>query len=219
MRLDSEGLFIQVSGITSEADALFAVALGANAVAFDFGPTSRQVSTSLVHDIVRRLPTGVVTVGCFRSEMPERVVEITNTLGLSVAQVGGALSAVSLRYVTDRVRTVVRAVRTPEEAYAHDVDEGVDYLLMPDSERREDLEASRSVLSDPLVLRPVIVSGLGPSTVGEFVARYDPWGVDALGAIESAPGVKDGVRMGEFIAQAREARQRLDEERPSTESD
>ena len=146
-----------------------------------------------------------MTVGCFQSEMPERVVEITNTLGLSVAQVGGAMSSSSLRYVSERVRTVVRSVRTPQQAYAHDVDEGVDYLLLPDSDQSEDLENCRGVLSDPLVLRPLIASGLGPATVAEFVELYGVWGVDALGAIESAPGVKDAVKMGEFIARAREA--------------
>ena len=74
MLLDAEGLFIKVSGLTSEADTLFAIALGANAVGFDFGPTPRQISPTLAHDIVRRLPTGVATVGAFRNEMPERIV-------------------------------------------------------------------------------------------------------------------------------------------------
>jgi len=35
MLLDADGLFIKVSGLTSEADTLFAVALGANAVGVD----------------------------------------------------------------------------------------------------------------------------------------------------------------------------------------
>ena len=85
MLLDTEGLFIKVSGLTSEADTLFAIALGANAVGFDFGPTSRQISPTVAHDIVRRLPAGVASVGVFHNEMPERIVQITNTLGLSAA--------------------------------------------------------------------------------------------------------------------------------------
>ena len=38
MRLTSEGLFIKISGVTSEEDALFSIGLGASAVGFDFAP-------------------------------------------------------------------------------------------------------------------------------------------------------------------------------------
>ena len=203
MLLDAEGLFITVSGVTSEADALFAVALGANAVGFDFGPTARQVSTSLVHDIVRRLPSGVATVGVFHSEMPQRVVQIANTLGLSAVQIEGVVSKASLRYVAERVHTVIRAVTRPQEVYEYEADLGVDYLLLPESDLHADLLAGLEVFNYPLLLRPVIASGLDESSVIAVVQNYDVWGVDALGGIESAPGVKDAVRMGEFIANAR----------------
>jgi phosphoribosylanthranilate isomerase len=203
MLLDVEGLFIKVSGLTSEADTLFAIALGANAVGFDFGPTPRQISTSLAHDIARRLPTGVASVGVFHSEMPERIVEIANTLGLSAVQLTGAMSQVTLRYVAERVRTVIRAVAQPHEAYQYDADQGVDYLLLPDTDRHEDMVACLEVFEDPLLLRPVIASGLDESSVVGLVQNYDVWGVDVLGGIESEPGVKDPVRMGEFIANAR----------------
>jgi phosphoribosylanthranilate isomerase len=203
--LDVEGLFIKVSGLTSEADTLFAVALGANAVGFDFGPTPRQISTSVAHDIVRRLPAGVVRVGVFHSEMPERVVEITNTLGLDVAQIEGAMSGASLRYVAERVRTVIRSVRGAEEAYDYEGERGIDYLLLPSTDRHEDMLACLGVFEDPLMFRPVIASGLDESSVVGLVENYDVWGVDALGGIEREPGVKDPVKMGEFISNARRA--------------
>lgn len=203
MLLDADGLFIKVSGLTSEADALFAIALGANAVGFDFAPTPRQISTTLAHDIVRRLPSGVASIGTFRNEMPERIVEITNTLGLSAVQVEGAMSKASLRYVAERVHTVIRAVTAPREAYEYDTDHGVDYLLLPETDTYDAMMACVSVYDDSLLLRPVIASGLDETSVIGLVQNYDVWGVDALSGIESEPGVKDAVKMGEFIANAR----------------
>ena len=203
MLLDAEGLFIKVSGLTSEADALFAIALGANAVGFDFGPTTRQISLTLAHDIVRRLPTGVASVGVFHSEMPERVVEITNTLGLSAAQIEGSMSRAALRYVSERVSTVIRSTSRPQEVYEYEADLGVDYVLLPETDRHADMLACLEVLEDPLLMRPLIVSGLDESSVVGLVQNYHVWGVDALGGIESEPGVKDAVKMGEFIANAR----------------
>ena len=207
MLIDAEGLFVKISGVTCEADALFAVALGANAVGFDFGPSPRQISETMVHDIVRRLPGGVTTVGVFHSEMPQRIVQIANTLGLSAVQVEGVMSRASLRYVAERVRTVIRTLKHPDEVFDYEADLGVDYLLLPESDRHDDMIEALSVFNDPLLMRPVIASGLDESSVVGLVQNYDVWGVDALGGIESEPGVKDPVRMGEFIANARWAYQ------------
>jgi phosphoribosylanthranilate isomerase len=56
VRFTTEGLFIKISGITSEEDALFSVGLGANAIGFDFALGDRQIAVSTAHDIVGRLP-------------------------------------------------------------------------------------------------------------------------------------------------------------------
>jgi phosphoribosylanthranilate isomerase len=93
VRLNTEGIFIKVSGVTTEDDALFSIGLGASAVGFDFGPTPRQISVNAAHDIVRRLPVGAISVGVFRNEMPQRIVEIANTLGLSAVQIDGAVAS------------------------------------------------------------------------------------------------------------------------------
>ena len=70
-------MFVKICGITNEDDALLAVAMGADAVGFMFAPSPRARSRRhQAHDIVRRLPPEVITVGVFRDEAPERVVEI-----------------------------------------------------------------------------------------------------------------------------------------------
>ena len=203
MLLDVDGLFIKVSGLTTETDALFAVALGANAVGFDFGPTPRRVSPAVAHDIVRRLPGGVISVGAFHNEMPERIVEITNTLGLGAAQIDGVISTAALRYVAERVRCVIRVVSQPLDVYAYEAEGSVDYVQLPAHDTHEDMLACREVYDDSLLLRPLIAAGLDPSSVTGVVQHYDVWGVDALAGVESAPGTKDPVRLGEFVANAR----------------
>ncbi len=74
-------LFVKICGITSEADALLAVSLGASAVGFIFAPSPRQVSAQLAGDIAKRLPEHVLTVGVFRDEAPQRVVEAVRARG------------------------------------------------------------------------------------------------------------------------------------------
>ena len=79
-------MFVKICGTTSEADALLAVAMGADAVGFIFAPSPRQIAPGVASDIAKRLPPEVMTGGVFRNEAPARVVEIVNGVGLRAAQ-------------------------------------------------------------------------------------------------------------------------------------
>ena len=63
-------MFVKICGITNEDDALFAVAMGADAVGFVFAPSPRQIAPQQVYNITRRLPPEILTVGVFRDELP-----------------------------------------------------------------------------------------------------------------------------------------------------
>jgi len=204
VRLNTEGLFIKVSGVTNEDDALFSIGLGASAVGFDFGPTPRQISVSYAHDVVRRLPNGAFSVGVFRGEMPARIVEIANTLGLSAVQLDGYVSAVDLAYVAERVNTVFRSLPSTGNADLAAPIPGVDYLVVPESDDRDSLVDSLDLFLDQAVRTPIVASGgLTPSNVVDVVQNYPVWGVDVRSGVESAPGVKDPVLLGQFIANAK----------------
>lgn len=206
MKLVLSSLFVKICGITSEEDALMSIACGASAVGFVFAPSSRQVSPQQVHDIVRRLPSEALTVGVFRDEMPERVVEIVNQLGLSAAQLHGSESRRDVTYIAERVQCVIRAL--PATSPYLDAADGssADYLLLdgnsPGSGDLHDL----SVLSARTFTKDVIVAGgLTPSNVGSIVTHYPVWGVDVSSGVEMAPGIKDPGKVLEFVNEARHA--------------
>lgn len=63
-----------------------------------------------------------------------------------------------------------------------------------------------SLLDGLPVATPFLLSGgLGPTNVGEAVARVRPAGVDVSSGVESAPGVKDEALIRAFVAAARAA--------------
>ena len=204
MRLNTEGLFIKVSGITTEEDALFSIGLGASAVGFDFAPTPRQIAVSAAHDIVRRLPGGAVSVGTFRNEMPERVVEIANTLGLDAVQIDGSITAGALAYVAERVNTVMRSLPSTINRDLAAPLPGVDYLVLPAADDHDSLVDCLELFLDESVHTPIVASGgLSASNVVDIVQNYPVWGVDVRSGVEVAPGLKDPVLLGQFIANAR----------------
>lgn len=203
MRLLIEGLFVKVSGVTSEEDALFSIGLGASAVGFEFGPTPRQITPSVAHDIVRRLPQGAVSVGVFRNELPQRIVEIANTLGLTAVQIDGPMSQQQLAYVAERVNTLLRTIPSTGVIDAQLQASGVDYLLLPESDDHDSLVDCLDTFLDETIRTPIIASGgLTASNVVDVVQNYPVWGVDVRAGVETSPGVKDPVLLGEFVANA-----------------
>ncbi len=204
MRLNIEGLFIKISGVTNEDDALFSIGLGATAVGFDFTPTPRQISAAAAHDIVRRLPSGALSVGLFRNEMPERVVEIANTLGLSAVQLDGPVTGASLAYIAERVNTVMRSLPSTGNPDLAAPIVGVDYLVLPEADDHDSLVDCLAIFLDDAIRTPTVASGgLNPSNVVDVVQNYPVWGIDVRSGVETAPGVKDPVLLGRFIANAR----------------
>jgi phosphoribosylanthranilate isomerase len=204
VRIDAERFFVKIDGITTEADALMSVGFGASAIGFVFAPSVRQMSPAAVQEIVHRLPAEVLTVGVFRNEQPERVVEIANSIGLGAVQLHGNETLMSVRYVAERVRTVIRALPASSPNLVQLDEAGLDYLLLdsdePGSGRTHDFAAlRRRAFSTPIIA----AGGLNPHNVVEVVATLPVWGVDVATGVECEPGVKDPALVADFVTAAR----------------
>ncbi len=203
-------LFVKICGITSEADALLAVGMGASAVGFVFAPSPRQMAPSVVADIVKRLPHETVTVGVFRDEAPQRVVEITAQIGLRAVQLHGVESAGDTRWVAARVPWTIKAFPAGHRNIERFAEYGAQTLLVdgtnPGSGELFDWRLAEGVI-DPG--RLIVSGGLRPENVAAAVLHLRPWGVDVSSGVESAPGVKDPARLRAFVTAARDAGRRV----------
>lgn len=199
-------MFVKVCGTTSEEDALLAVAMGADAVGFIFSPSPRQIAPVLAGDIAKRLPSEVLTVGVFRDQSPQRVVEIMEQTGLRAAQLHGRETPEQTTWVRRRVRTVIKAFAAGDPGVVDAKLYGADILLLdaatPGSGQVFDWRLAEGV---PAGQRLLLAGGLDPENVAEAIAKVNPWGVDAASGLESAPGRKDPRRLRAFIAAAKDA--------------
>jgi phosphoribosylanthranilate isomerase len=199
-------MFVKVCGITNEDDALLAVAMGADAIGFIFAPSKRQVTVNVAADIVKRLPNDVLTVGVFRDETPERVVETVHRAGLRGAQLHGHESPEQTWWVGERIPFVIKAFVAGDRGVADASGYRSTAILLdapsPGSGKVFDWRLADGV-SDKS--RLIVAGGLDATNVAAAIEATRPWGVDVSSGVESAPGRKDPRKVRAFVANARTA--------------
>ena len=198
-------MFVKICGTTNEDDALLAVALGADAVGFIFAPSPRQMSMDRVRDIVRRLPSDVLSVGVFRNELPARVVEITSKARLGAAQLHGHESPGDTAWVAERVPVTIKAFPAGHEGLEHLADYRAG-VVMIDSQQPGSGKVFDWSLAEGAPLaghRLLLAGGLDAGNVAAAIRRVRPWGVDVATGVENRPGRKDPAKLRAFIETAK----------------
>ena len=209
-------MFVKICGITTEDDALLAVALGADALGFVFAPSRRRVTPQTARDIARRVPSEILTVGVFRDERPARVVEIVNNAGLKGAQLHGHEALSEVRYVRSRLALLIQAFPAGDKAIASAANGPADILLIDSPDPGSGSIFNWSLAEGaPSGVRLLLAGGLSPENVGAAIDRVRPWGVDVASGVEVAPGRKDPRKLRRFIEEARAAGEALREGKPT----
>jgi len=204
-------MIVKICGITRLEDAQQAVAHGATAIGFVFWPRSpRYVAPDRAAEIVRTLPSAVITVGVFVNEPVDRVRAIAATAGVGIVQLHGdepPAYADAVGYPIFRSVTLDDAV---EASAAWPV--GTRLLLdAADRDRRggTGVQVDWSRAAAIAGQHPVILAGgLTPDNVAEAIGFVEPYGVDVSSGVESVPGIKDATKVARFLENARSAFER-----------
>jgi phosphoribosylanthranilate isomerase len=205
-------VFVKICGITNEDDALLATALDADALGFVFAPSPRRVDPETVRDIVRRLPREVHTIGVFRDERPERIVEIVGRAGLRGVQLHGDEPASEVKWIRERVQFVIQAFAAGDPALRTAGKSAADIILVdspdPGSGKVFDWRLAEGA---PPGKRILLAGGLTPENVGDAIRLVRPWGVDVSSGVERLAGRKDPGKLRRFVIEARETAADVDD--------
>ena len=199
-------MFVKICGITNEEDALLSVAMGATALGFVFAPSKRQITPGRAADIVKRLPSGVITVGVFRDHDAKSVARIVREVGLRGAQLHGRETASEVDTITAEVGWVMKAVvagsRDAETCDRYRTDLILVDSAQPGSGESYDWSIFASM---PKGVRYVVSGGLTPQNVQEAISLTAPYGVDVSSGVEREPGRKDATKVRRFVQNAQRA--------------
>ncbi len=206
---------VKICGLTRVEDALLAVELGADLLGLNFFAGSpRCVSRERARTIAAAVAGHVPVVGVFVNHPPAQVEEIAVEVGLQLLQFHGDERPEELAPFGGRAIKVLRSGgRVDIESLA--AYPGVWGFLCDASHERlyggtgESWEWRRvaglagRARSDLEPKRLLIAGGIGPQNVRQALAASRADGVDVGSAVESAPGVKDPVRLRELFLQVR----------------
>ncbi len=203
---------VKICGITRLEDAELAVELGAWAVGMVFyEPSPRRCSLAEAQLIAAALRRRVELCGVFVNAHMERIVDVSEQLGLTLLQLHGdegpAFCGEAAR------RTGARIVKALQISDIGDIRDAArfhtDFHLLDARSAepgREGLRGGTGETFDWKLLAgrrsktPLILSGgLDPGNVIEAIERVRPFAVDTASGTESAPGRKDPARLRDFL--------------------
>jgi phosphoribosylanthranilate isomerase len=198
--------------MTRSEDVLAAGELGAAYVGFIFAGGPRAVSPARARGLKAHLPSGVKCVGVFGAERELGApADVARSVGLDVIQLHGDPNAALVREVrrgfSGAVWTALRLAGGTLPPSAAALFEVADAVVLDSYSPNalggtgiplpwEELASAVGVIRSRAQL--VLAGGLRPETVGAAVRALQPDVVDVSSGVESAPGIKDPVKLRAF---------------------
>jgi phosphoribosylanthranilate isomerase len=201
---------IKICGVTRPGDLLAAAVAGADAIGLNFHPGSpRHVTLARARELAAERPPFVTLVGLFVNPTADAVSRTLDAVRLDCLQFhGDEADPAALAAGTPYIKAL-HVVAPLSGEYLDACHAGAQALLLDTADpqrfggtgRRFDWSCVPSRRRRPIILS----GGLDAACVGEAVRRVRPWGVDVASGVEAAPGIKDPLRMRQFVAAVLEA--------------
>ena len=199
---------IKICGITRKVDALYAAALGVDALGFIFADSPRKVEPEVVRKISMTLPPFVSTVGVFVDTALDKVKYFATTCRLDWIQLHGKESPTDC---ADLGLPVLKAIRVKDmtsiqamEPYKGFVGGFVLDTYVKGQKGGTGKTFDWALAQEAKQYGPVILAGgLTPDDVDDAVQQVSPYGVDVSSGVEIAPGIKDHDKIRRFLERVR----------------
>ena len=201
---------VKICGITNLADALAAIAAGADALGLNFYEKSpRHVSVKTAAEISKQIPPFIMRAGVFVNADEDLVTRAIGECGLSLLQFHGdeppefcvqfgLMSMKAFRIRDEKSLEELPKFQTDAyllDAYSSDARGGTGEKF------NWDLAIEAQKFGKPVFL----AGGLTPENVADAVRTVRPFGVDVSSGVESSPGKKEHAKIRAFIAAVRKA--------------
>ncbi len=209
---------VKICGLTRPADAALAAAHGAWRLGVIFAGGPRLVDVARAREIVAAAD-GVPVLGVFGTQPVGTILKTVHGAGLAGVQLHGSydidqarqLGAAGLEVWRVLALDAASARREVVAEFARAADAVLVEAARPGGAGGRGIPVpvelarqARALVPEPV--RFVLAGGLTPETVGAAISVVRPDAVDVSSGIESSPGIKDSVRVIQFLENVRGTR-------------
>lgn len=205
---------VKICGVKSVEDLHMVVEAGVDAVGFvvDVPSSPRSLTPSEARSLVRATPVFVETVAVTVPRSVDHLKKIVDVVNPDAVQVHGVRVDGELREAVASAKLIaaVQATQSSPEL-ALEVSPYCDAILVDTpgelggTGRTHDWSISRKI-RDLVHPKPVILAGgLNAGNVKDAIRAVRPFAVDVSSGVEARPGVKDRVKVFEFVRSVMEA--------------
>jgi len=201
---------VKICGITTTAEAMNAVAGGADVVGFVLVEGSRhQVSPEAARAMAKSIPVFVKTTAVMAPSTVGEAVGLARRSGADILQIHGTLEPDEIRGLKKRVHQVVVTTVAAGSDDAYDMDGIADAVLI-DTFKDGALGGTGSVhdwalsakLAKALTSPVILAGGLNPSNVADAIRTVNPYAVDVSSGVE-IKGKKDLAAIKSFVREVK----------------
>lgn len=203
-------LYIKICGLRTSESVAAAVESGANAVGFVFAPRSpRIIDPQSAAVLAAPVPQHIETVGVFRNQPLDTVIQVATAAKVSTVQLHGDESHEDIMVLRSAGFRTLRAFTVDAYEALGAEERGrweSERILIDAVEPGAGVTFDASnVLAAPPAGMWLLAGGLNPGNVAGLVRTLNPSGVDVSSGVESSRGVKDCGLIADFIEAARSA--------------
>ncbi len=195
---------VKICGITNYEDAVYASEMGAHALGFIlFEGSKRYICPQDAREICRLLPPFVIKVGVFVNEQPEKMLKISEQIGLDRIQIHADVMTPYENLPADKV---IFAHRIKDRK---DVEKALSLPYFPLFDRYDaDAYGGTGKSFDWSLLkgieRPYILAGgINLDNIDDAIA-INPYAIDIASGVEVSYGKKDHKKLFEIFRKLRE---------------
>jgi phosphoribosylanthranilate isomerase len=201
-------LFVKICGVTNADDANCAFENGADAIGFNFYPSSkRYIVPEKAREISEVLNISILRVGVFVNPARDYVNAMIQEVAVNAIQFSGDETPDDVSGYQLKVFKAIHV--TDVESLAAMKLYGVEAFLL-DTHRDGEFGGTGETFDWDVARKAkqfgkvILAGGLTPQNVSAAVRLARPYGVDVSSGVELKPGIKDHKKIRDFVRRARE---------------
>ena len=199
---------IKFCGMTRQQDIQTAIALGVDALGFVFVESSaRNIDIETAMSLTQKIPPFVVKVGLFMNSQATEIENVINNVKLNLLQFhGDEEEPFCKQFGMPYLKAVPMASTLSLSEFCQAYSSATGFLL--DSHAKGEMGGSGKQFSwrkiPENIDKPMILAGgLSAENVAEAIRIVRPYAVDVSSGIETSKGIKDPVKMRQFVKEVK----------------